>query len=64
MRRWALAIAAIGTACAIGAGAGTSARAGGAPAPACIPATLDRSARLPGTQLLVTPAPGGLDAMP
>ena len=64
MRRWALAIAALGTACAIGAEASASARTGGAPAPACIPATLDRSARLPGTPLLVTPAPGGLDAMP
>jgi len=33
-------------------------------APACVPATLDASDLLPGTPLLVTPAPGGLDAMP
>jgi hypothetical protein len=35
-----------------------------AAAPACVPATLDASDRLAGTPLLVTPAPGGLDAMP
>jgi len=33
-------------------------------APTCEPATLDASDRLAGTPLLVTPAPGGLDAMP
>jgi hypothetical protein len=33
-------------------------------APQCTPLTLDASARLPGTPLLVTPAPGGRDAMP
>ena len=43
-----------------------AASAGGEPAsaPACVAPALDRSARLPGTPLLVTPAPGGLDAMP
>jgi hypothetical protein len=35
-----------------------------ASAPACAPATLDVSARLPGTPLLVTPAPSSRDAMP
>ena len=35
-----------------------------ATAPGCTPQALDASARLPGTPLLVTPAPGGRDAMP
>ncbi len=35
-----------------------------ASAPICVPATVDGSAQLPGTPLTVTPAPGGLDAMP
>jgi hypothetical protein len=35
-----------------------------ATAPDCTPQTLDASDRLPGTPLLVTPAPGGRDAMP
>ena len=43
---------------------GGSARAARAAAPTCVPATLDSSDRLPGTPLLVTPAPGGRDAMP
>ena len=43
----------------------TAAVSAGAPVgPACAPQTLDASARLAGTPLLVTPAPGGRDAMP
>ncbi len=41
-----------------------SARADIATGPDCTPVTLDASAQLPGTPLLVTPAPGGRDAMP
>jgi hypothetical protein len=46
------------------AGPAAAAVATTASAPTCAPATLDTSARLPGTPLLVTPAPGGFDAMP
>ncbi len=38
--------------------------AGVAASPPCAPAAIDASARLPGTPLLVTPAPGTRDAMP
>jgi hypothetical protein len=49
--------------CALAVGASTV--SAGAPlGPACAPLTLDGSARLAGTPLLVTPAPGGRDAMP
>jgi hypothetical protein len=41
-----------------------SAHADTATGPDCTPVTLDASAQLPGTPLLVTPAPGGRDAMP
>jgi arylsulfotransferase ASST len=69
MRRRLRATAAFGGACALAAAAvglsgASSVRADVASAPACIPATLDGSDVLPGTPLLVTPAPGGLDAMP
>jgi hypothetical protein len=70
MRRRLRVLAALGGACAIAVVAASppvvcSVRAGPpATAPACAPATLDGSAQLPGTPLLVSPAPGGLDAMP
>jgi hypothetical protein len=41
-----------------------SVRAGSDSAPVCVPDTVDASARLPATPLLVTPAPGSRDAMP
>src|ERR1039458_4138726 len=71
MRRGLRGLAAFGVACALGVGVGvgvgvSAIGASAAPAlsaPDCLPATLDSSARLPGTPLLVTPAPGGLDAM-
>ena len=71
MRRGLRGLAAFGVACALGVGVGvgvgvSAIGASGATAlsaPDCLPATLDSSARLPGTPLLVTPAPGGLDAM-
>ena len=71
MRRRLRVLAAVGGACAVAAAAAgppvavSSVRADPlSAAPACVPATLDGSARLPGTPLLVSPAPGGLDAMP
>ncbi|MGD0981188.1 MAG: arylsulfotransferase family protein, partial [Solirubrobacteraceae bacterium] len=36
----------------------------GPPSPNCLPASLDASATLPGTPLLVSPMPGSADAMP
>jgi len=69
VRRGLRAFAAAVGACALAAGAGGAGALGSAAAdspaaPACVPAVLDTSAQLPGTPLLVTPAPGGLDAMP
>jgi hypothetical protein len=57
---------ALAAACGAGAAASAASVHAGvvASAPDCVPATLDVSARLPGTPLLVTPAPGGSDAMP
>jgi hypothetical protein len=52
---------AAGLALALGA---ATARSSARMAAQCVPAILDASDRLPGTPLLVTPAPGGLDAMP
>jgi hypothetical protein len=40
-----------------------SVHAGSGAAPLCVPDTVDASARLPGTPLLVTPMPGSRDAM-
>jgi len=57
-----LALAALG--CGLAAGASALAAAGPPSVPLCAPASIDASARLPGTPLLVTPAPGGRDAMP
>jgi len=63
-----LALAALGGALAALAGASANASAvaasGPPTGPDCTPATLDASARLVGTPLTVTPAPGGRDAMP
>ncbi len=58
-------LAGLAALCALAAGAAASA-AGveGSPSPQCAPAVIDASARLPGTPLLVTPAPGARDAMP
>ena len=69
MRRRLLGLVAVsvtGTLAALVAGLGIagSVHADTASAPACVPAALDVSAKLAGTPLLVTPAPGGLDAMP
>jgi hypothetical protein len=66
------ALVAIAVAVAVAAGSASGRAHGGlvraaaapASAPTCTPTTLDTSARLPGTPLLVTPAPGGRDAMP
>ena len=46
--------------------AGAASVSAGAPVtgPVCVPATLDASAQLAGTPLLVTPEPGARDAMP
>jgi hypothetical protein len=41
-----------------------SVNAGSSAAPPCVPDTVDASARLPGTPLVVTPMPGSRDAMP
>ena len=49
--------------CALAAGAAASA-SGVQASPQCTPSVIDASARLPGTPLLVTPAPGARDAMP
>jgi hypothetical protein len=61
-------LAGLGGVCALALGAAgvsavSSVGADAPAAPACVPATLDASDQLPGTPLLVTPAPGGLDAM-
>jgi hypothetical protein len=61
-RRAALGLALCGV-CALAVGASTVS-AGAPVGPLCAPLTLDASARLAGTPLLVTPAPGGRDAMP
>ena len=62
-RRAISGLAAFAGACGLAA-ALASVSAGAAGGPACAPGTLDASARLAGTPLLVTPAPGGRDAMP
>lgn len=55
----------VGAACLIALAVGASVAGGTAPAgPECVPATIDASARVVGTPLLVTPAPGSRDAMP
>jgi len=55
----------MGAACVIALVVGVSVAGGTAPAaPDCVPATIDTSARLAGTPLLVTPAPGSRDATP
>ncbi len=70
MRRRLRVLAALGGACAVAAAAVSPAAVSSvradplSAAPSCVPATLDASAQLPGTPLLVSPAPGGLDAMP
>ena len=64
MTRRLRALAALGAACAAALPAAAALGSSPAAAPACLPASVDVSARLPGTTLLVTPAPGGRDAMP
>src|SRR5271168_4894910 len=65
MQRWMRGLAAAAGACALAVSTVSAVSAQtSAPAPACEPASIDASAQLPGTPLLVTPAPGGRDAMP
>jgi hypothetical protein len=67
MWRWTHGLAALAGVCAVGAIAGGVSAGSAEPTavgPDCVPAALDSSAQLPGTPLLVTPAPGGRDAAP
>jgi hypothetical protein len=59
------ALAVLGGACVLAlAASGSGVSADTVASPGCVPATLDASDVLLGTPLLVTPAPGALDAMP
>ena len=63
MRRWVRGSAALAGACALAA-VMSGVSAGAASGPNCVPSSINASAQLAGTPLLVTPAPGSLEAMP
>ena len=59
-----LALGAVAALCVAAPALATTTPAPGPPSPGCLPASLDASATLPGTPLLVSPMPGSADAMP
>ncbi len=63
-RRAATLLVVCGAGAALAAGAANVSAGTPASGPLCVPASLDASAQLPATPLLVSPAPGARDAMP
>jgi hypothetical protein len=59
-----LALSALAALCIAAPALAATVPAAGPPSPGCLPASLDASANLPGTPLLVSPMPGSADAMP